>query len=163
MRHGSDQPFNVATGVYGRPAGGTSGGCIAAVVIVGASGNDAAPALLTSAAPNNAAVSLVAVSGPQVSTARVIDAALGGLGGCPFAPGATGNVATEDVVWLFERMGVATGIDLAAAAAAEPPAPRRGLREPLTQHPAVAQKPAASADEEAPWGSRYCGSAATCG
>ncbi len=43
---------------------------------------------------------------------------------------------------------VATGIDLAAAAAAEPPAPRRGLREPLTQHPAVAQKPATSADED---------------
>src|SRR4051794_32800285 len=36
----------------------------------------------------------------------------GGLGGCPFAPGATGNVATEDVAWMFERMGVATGIDL---------------------------------------------------
>src|SRR3546814_16461761 len=35
-----------------------------------------------------------------------------GIGGCPFAPGATGNVATEDVVWMFEGMGVATGIDL---------------------------------------------------
>jgi hydroxymethylglutaryl-CoA lyase len=43
---------------------------------------------------------------------RVFDASFGGLGGCPFAPGATGNVATEDVVWMFERMGVATGIDL---------------------------------------------------
>jgi hydroxymethylglutaryl-CoA lyase len=43
---------------------------------------------------------------------RVFDAAFGGLGGCPFAPGATGNVATEDVAWMFERMGVATGIDL---------------------------------------------------
>ena len=45
---------------------------------------------------------------------RVIDAAFGGLGGCPFAPGATGNVATEDVAWMFERMGVSTGIDLEA-------------------------------------------------
>ena len=45
---------------------------------------------------------------------RVFDAAAGGLGGCPFAPGATGNVATEDVAWMFERMGVATGVDLAA-------------------------------------------------
>jgi hydroxymethylglutaryl-CoA lyase len=45
---------------------------------------------------------------------RVFDASFGGLGGCPFAPGATGNVATEDVVWMFERMGVATGIDLEA-------------------------------------------------
>jgi hydroxymethylglutaryl-CoA lyase len=45
---------------------------------------------------------------------RVFDAAFGGLGGCPFAPGATGNVATEDVVWMFERMGIATGIDIEA-------------------------------------------------
>ncbi len=45
---------------------------------------------------------------------RIFDAAAGGLGGCPFAPGATGNVATEDVVWMFERMGVATGVDLDA-------------------------------------------------
>ncbi len=45
---------------------------------------------------------------------RIFDAAAGGLGGCPFAPGATGNVATEDVVWMFERMGVRTGVDLAA-------------------------------------------------
>ncbi len=40
------------------------------------------------------------------------DAALGGLGGCPFAPGATGNVATEDVVHMLEEMGIKTGIDL---------------------------------------------------
>jgi hydroxymethylglutaryl-CoA lyase len=45
---------------------------------------------------------------------RVFDASFAGLGGCPFAPGATGNVATEDVVWMFERMRVATGVDLAA-------------------------------------------------
>jgi hydroxymethylglutaryl-CoA lyase len=42
------------------------------------------------------------------------DAALGGLGGCPFAPGATGNVCTEDVVHMFELMGVESGIDLPA-------------------------------------------------
>lgn len=42
------------------------------------------------------------------------DAALGGLGGCPFAPGATGNVCTEDLVHMFEQMGVATGVDLDA-------------------------------------------------
>jgi hydroxymethylglutaryl-CoA lyase len=41
-----------------------------------------------------------------------IDAALGGLGGCPYAPGASGNVATEDVVYMLEGMGVRTGIDL---------------------------------------------------
>jgi len=41
-----------------------------------------------------------------------IDASIGGLGGCPFAPGATGNVATEDVVWMLDQMGATTGIDL---------------------------------------------------
>ncbi len=45
---------------------------------------------------------------------RVFDASFGGLGGCPFAPGATGNVATEDLVWTFDRMGIATGVDLTA-------------------------------------------------
>jgi hydroxymethylglutaryl-CoA lyase len=44
---------------------------------------------------------------------RIFDAASGGIGGCPFAPGATGNVAMEDVVWLFRRMGVETGVDWA--------------------------------------------------
>ena len=43
--------------------------------------------------------------------AVTVDAALGGLGGCPFAPGAAGNVATEDVAYLFARSGVATGLD----------------------------------------------------
>lgn len=49
------------------------------------------------------------------------DAALGGIGGCPFAPGAAGNVATEDVVHMLHAMGVGTGIDLdgLAVAAAE--------------------------------------------
>jgi hydroxymethylglutaryl-CoA lyase len=44
--------------------------------------------------------------------ARVIDSAVGGLGGCPYAPGATGNVATEDVVYMLEGMGIATGVDM---------------------------------------------------
>ncbi|OAF19613.1 hydroxymethylglutaryl-CoA lyase [Bradyrhizobium neotropicale] len=43
---------------------------------------------------------------------RVIDSAAGGLGGCPYAPGATGNVATEDVVYMLEGMGISTGIDM---------------------------------------------------
>ena len=46
--------------------------------------------------------------------AKVVDASLGGLGGCPFAPGAAGNVATEDVAYMLERAGIATGLDLAA-------------------------------------------------
>jgi hydroxymethylglutaryl-CoA lyase len=43
---------------------------------------------------------------------RHFDSSLGGLGGCPFAPGASGNVITEDLVFMFESMGVATGVDL---------------------------------------------------
>ena len=50
--------------------------------------------------------------------ARVIDSAAGGLGGCPYAPGATGNVATEDVVYMLEGMGVATGVNMAKLVAA---------------------------------------------
>jgi hydroxymethylglutaryl-CoA lyase len=42
------------------------------------------------------------------------DASVGGLGGCPYAPGATGNVCTEDLVYMVEDMGVATGVDLEA-------------------------------------------------
>jgi len=42
------------------------------------------------------------------------DASVGGLGGCPYAPGATGNIATEELVHMVEDMGIATGIDLAA-------------------------------------------------
>jgi hydroxymethylglutaryl-CoA lyase len=43
---------------------------------------------------------------------RSFDGSVGGLGGCPFAPGATGNIASEDMAYLFQRMGVKTGIDL---------------------------------------------------
>lgn len=43
---------------------------------------------------------------------RIFDASIGGLGGCPVVPGATGNIATEDVVHMFEEMGITTGIDL---------------------------------------------------
>src|ERR1700741_468674 len=49
---------------------------------------------------------------------RVIDSAAGGLGGCPYAPGATGNVATEDVVYMLEGMGIATGVDMTKLLAA---------------------------------------------
>jgi hydroxymethylglutaryl-CoA lyase len=43
-----------------------------------------------------------------------LDASLGGLGGCPFAPGASGNIVTEDLVFMLQAMGIETGIDLAA-------------------------------------------------
>ena len=49
--------------------------------------------------------------------ASVLDASVGGLGGCPFAPNATGNIATEDLVYALERDGVETGIDLGALVA----------------------------------------------
>ena len=42
----------------------------------------------------------------------VLDASAGGIGGCPFAPNATGNIATDDLVWMLERMGLSTGWDL---------------------------------------------------
>ena len=54
-----------------------------------------------------------AFAGLQVGVAR-FDASLGGLGGCPFAPGATGNIATEDLVHMLHEMGIRTGIDLDA-------------------------------------------------
>ena len=49
--------------------------------------------------------------------ASTIDASIGGLGGCPFAPGAAGNVATEDVVYLLDRSGVQTNVDFNALVA----------------------------------------------
>jgi len=51
------------------------------------------------------------------SGVRTLDASIGGAGGCPFAPKATGNVATEDLVYLFERMGFSSGLDLASITA----------------------------------------------
>src|SRR3954469_23582044 len=57
-----------------------------------------------------------------------VDAALGGLGGCPYAPGASGNVATEDVVYMLEGMGVRTGIDIDKLIAAS------GLASTLVGH-----------------------------
>ncbi len=50
---------------------------------------------------------------------RVLDASVGGVGGCPFAPRATGNIATEDLVYLLDGLGVASGVDGPAVAALE--------------------------------------------
>jgi hydroxymethylglutaryl-CoA lyase len=62
---------------------------------------------------------------------RSFDASLAGLGGCPYAPGASGNVVTEDLVFMFESMGIRTGVDLKALLAAREPL-RQGLPgEPL--------------------------------
>jgi len=60
------------------------------------------------------AMGLANVFAALESGIRKFDASIGGMGGCPFAPGASGNVATEDVVMMLEQMGYGTGIDLAA-------------------------------------------------
>jgi hydroxymethylglutaryl-CoA lyase len=52
--------------------------------------------------------------GALAGGATALDASLGGIGGCPFAPGATGNIATEDLAYMLGRMGVRTDLDLAA-------------------------------------------------
>ena len=65
---------------------------------------------------------------------RDFDSALAGLGGCPFAPGASGNIVTEDLVFMLESMGFATGIDLAKLLEA-----RRPLHEGLPAEPMHSQ------------------------
>lgn len=68
------------------------------------------------------------------------DAAMGGLGGCPFAPGAAGNIGTDDLVHLLHREGVATGVDVDALARVRAPltaAVGHDLTSSLSQIPAV--------------------------
>ena len=69
---------------------------------------------------------------------RTFDASLGGLGGCPYAPGATGNIVTEDLVFLLESMGLRTGIDLDQLIAA-----RRILSDSLPGEPLYGYTPQA--------------------
>ena len=63
----------------------------------------------------------------------VIDSAVAGLGGCPYAPGASGNVATEDVVYMLRGMGIETGIELNALAAAGRSISRHLNRQPASR------------------------------
>jgi hydroxymethylglutaryl-CoA lyase len=69
---------------------------------------------------------------------RTFDSSLGGLGGCPYAPGASGNVVTEDLVFMFEAMGVRTGVDLEKLMAA-----REALRAGLPGEPIYGMTPEA--------------------
>ena len=69
---------------------------------------------------------------------RHFDSSMGGLGGCPFAPGASGNVITEDLVFMFESMGVSTGIDFERLLAA-----RAVLIEGLPEEPIYGHTPMA--------------------
>ena len=62
---------------------------------------------------------------------RTFDASLGGLGGCPYVPGASGNVVTEDLVFMFEAMGVQTGVNLEKLVAARTPLQDALPGEPL--------------------------------
>ena len=62
---------------------------------------------------------------------RTFDSSLAGLGGCPYAPGASGNVVTEDLVFMFEAMGIATGVDLTRLMAARSPLQHGLPGEPL--------------------------------
>jgi hydroxymethylglutaryl-CoA lyase len=62
-----------------------------------------------------------------LSGVAIVDSSAGGLGGCPYAPGASGNLATEDLLYMLHGMGIATGVDLGAVAAASRAiAPRLG-------------------------------------
>ena len=67
---------------------------------------------------------------------RTFDSSQGGLGGCPYAPGASGNVVTEDLVFMFEAMGVRTGVDLEKLVAA-----RAALRAGLPGEPLYGMTP----------------------
>jgi hydroxymethylglutaryl-CoA lyase len=69
---------------------------------------------------------------------RTFDASLGGLGGCPYAPGASGNVVTEDLVFMFEAMGISTGVDIEKLIAARAP-----LRAGLPDEPIYGMTPEA--------------------
>jgi len=62
---------------------------------------------------------------------RTFDSSLGGLGGCPYAPGASGNVVTEDLVFMFEAMGIRTGVDIDKLIAARAPLQAGLPGEPL--------------------------------
>jgi hydroxymethylglutaryl-CoA lyase len=78
---------------------------------------------------------------------RHFDSSMGGLGGCPFAPGASGNVITEDLVFMFESMGVATGIDFDKLMAA-----RAIMIEGVPEEPVYGHTPAAGL----PKGFKHC-------
>jgi hydroxymethylglutaryl-CoA lyase len=81
-----------------------------------------------------------ALAGLEAGITR-FDAALGGLGGCPFAPGASGNIATEDLVFMLEQMGLSTGIDLSRLLAASALLSRSLPQERLRSHVAEAGIP----------------------
>ncbi|HZO95501.1 MAG TPA: hydroxymethylglutaryl-CoA lyase [Candidatus Baltobacteraceae bacterium] len=89
------------------------------------------------------------LAGLQCGVSR-FDASAGGLGGCPFAPGATGNVATEDVVYLLNGMGIETGIDLDELRAATRFMSERLGRQPASRAYAALEASAARSRSASP-------------
>jgi hydroxymethylglutaryl-CoA lyase len=76
----------------------------------------------------------------------VFDASIGGLGGCPYAPGATGNVATEDVIYLFRSLGVDTGVELSELLEVNQWL-SRAMNKPLPSRVGLASQSRTSADK----------------
>jgi hydroxymethylglutaryl-CoA lyase len=74
----------------------------------------------------------------------VVDASAGGLGGCPYAPGASGNLATEDLLYMLHGMGIATGVDLTRVAEASRALGRRLGRVLPGRYLAAGPPPAAT-------------------
>ena len=72
---------------------------------------------------------------------RTFDASLAGLGGCPYAPGASGNLVTEDLVFMWEAMGISTGVNLEKLMAARAPLQAGLPGEPLYGMAAMAGLP----------------------
>jgi hydroxymethylglutaryl-CoA lyase len=74
----------------------------------------------------------------------IVDSSAGGLGGCPYAPGASGNLATEDLLYMLHGMGISTGVDIdKVAAASRALAPRLGRALPSRYLQACAPAPVA--------------------
>ena len=85
--------------------------------------------------------------------ATLFDASIGGLGGCPFAPRATGNIATEDLVYLLDGLGVETGVDLDALIARRGVARRRA--RPRAAGAALQGRPVRADRLRRPWRSSH--------
>jgi len=98
---------------------------------------DAAPLPVSGHFHDTRGLGLANVLAALDAGARAFDASLGGLGGCPYAPGATGNIVTEDLVFMLEAMGFETGIDLERLLAVRELVVRALLNAPL--HGAIAK------------------------
>ena len=78
---------------------------------------------------------------------RSVDASVAGLGGCPYAKGATGNLATEDLIYMLHGLGLETGVDLDALAATAVWISRQLQREPASRLGRIALRQAAVGQE----------------